>query len=402
MEFAGQLIGYKPFIVGAFSLVVTYIVLPVIIRISHRKGLFDSPAGFRKVHKHATPNLGGVGIFAAVMITFSVSGYATELWVPYLMAGLMILFFSGIKDDIMVISPLKKLTLQCLAIAAIIFGGDLVITDLGGVFGYNEIPYLAGAVLTFFTMIVVINSYNLIDGIDGLAGGIGVIASLSLGAWFWWAEMVPEAVVAFVLAGSLLAFLWYNFEPASIFMGDTGSQVVGFLLAFLAVSFVSKGVTSPAAVPFQPAVPVLVLSVLIVPLYDTLRVFIMRVARGKSPFKPDRLHVHHQLLDLGLSHKATCYVIYAFNAAILGLSLLLSSYLSINMLLGFVLLTAVVVFPTLRIKRRLLQKAGIKLPSARHIHILERKYGISSHTTRRRINGNGHSHGKKEYEEIAV
>ncbi len=400
MEIAGQLSDFKPFVVGAFSLVVTYIVLPVIIRISHQKHLFDSPTGFRKIHKQATPNLGGVGIFAAFMITFSVSGYATEPWVPYLMGGLIILFFSGIKDDILVISPFKKLILQCLAVAAIIFGGDLVITNLGGVFGYHEIPYPAGAALTFFTMVVVINSYNLIDGIDGLAGGIGVIASLSMGAWFWWVGIIPEAVAAFVLAGSLLAFLWYNFEPASIFMGDTGSQVVGFLLAFLAVSFVSQGVASTVAVPFQPAIPVLILSVLVVPLYDTLRVFIMRVTQGRSPFRPDRLHVHHQLLDLGLSHKSTCYIIYAFNVAIIGMTLLLAPYLSINMLLGFVLLTAVVVFPTLRIKRRLLLKAGIKLPSARRIHILERKYGISSPAARRRLNGN--SHGTKEYGEIAV
>lgn len=402
MEFAGLLSDFKPFIVGIFSLVVTYIVLPVIIRISHNKKLFDNPTGFRKVHKQATPNLGGIGILAAVMITFSVSGYAIESWAPYLMAGLMILFFSGIKDDIMVISPLKKLVLQCLAIAAIIFGGDLVITNLGGIFGFHEIPYWAGASLTFFTIVVVINAYNLIDGIDGLAGGIGVIASLSLGSWFWRVDMIPEAVVAFVLVGSLLAFLWYNFEPASIFMGDTGSQVVGFLLAFLAVSFVSNGVTSPVAVPYQTAVPVLVLSILVVPLYDTLRVFIMRVARGRSPFSPDRLHVHHQLLDLGLSHKATCYVIYSFNIGIIGMTLLLSPYLSINMLFGFVLLTAVVTFPTLKIKRRLLQKVGIKIPSARRIHVLERKYGISSHTTRRRINGNGESHNKREYKEIAV
>jgi UDP-N-acetylmuramyl pentapeptide phosphotransferase/UDP-N-acetylglucosamine-1-phosphate transferase len=236
--------------------------------------------------------------------------------------------------------------------------GGLVLSNLGGVFGEHHIPHWAGILLTAFTMIVVTNAYNLIDGVDGLAGGVGMIASIFFAWWFWQAGMMAESVLAITLAGSLLGFLWYNFSPASTFMGDTGSQIVGFLLAFLAVSFVSNGLTTASIVPFQHAIPVLVLAVLIVPLYDTLRIFILRVLQKKSPFHPDRLHIHHQLLDTGFNHKGTCFVIYGFNLAIIALAMLLSQ-VNINLMLGIVLLSTVLLFPTFYFKRSVLKYFGV-------------------------------------------
>ncbi|HEX6981559.1 MAG TPA: MraY family glycosyltransferase [Balneolaceae bacterium] len=363
---------FIPLLAGAGAFLITYLVIPVIIDISHLKHLCDDPADQRKLHKQATPNLGGIAIFAAIFVSFAVSGYAMESWSPFLAAGLTILFFSGIKDDILVISPLKKLLLQICAIAALALGGGLIITDLGGVFGFHEIPLWAGAILTFFTMAVVVNAYNLIDGVDGLAGGTGVIVSLFFGWWFWQAGMMAHAVLAITLTGSLLAFLKYNFQPASIFMGDTGSQIVGFLLAFFAVSFVKAGVAGgvDGIAPFTNIVPVLVLSVLIVPLYDTLRVFLVRAFNGKSPFRPDRSHVHHQLLDMGFTHRTCCYVIYGFNISILGLTMLLAG-MEINLLFSVVLLTTMVLFPTVNIKRRLLNKFGMQIPGRPHLKLIE-------------------------------
>jgi UDP-N-acetylmuramyl pentapeptide phosphotransferase/UDP-N-acetylglucosamine-1-phosphate transferase len=357
-----------PFIAGIGAFLITYLLIPSIIRICYERHLCDDPAiNHRKLHLHATPTLGGVAIFAAVFITFMISTYTFQKWVPFLAAGLIILFFSGIKDDIAVISPLKKLILQIAAIMLVIVPNGLVISNLGGVFGIHQIPYWGGILLTAFTMIVVTNAYNLIDGVDGLAGGVGFIACTFFAWWFWQAGMMTESVLAITLAGSLIGFLWYNFSPASIFMGDTGSQIIGFLLGFLAVSLVSKGVASASSVPFRHAVPVLVLAVLIVPLYDTLRIFIIRVLKMKSPFHPDRLHIHHQLLDTGFNHKGTCFVIYGFNLAIIALALLLPQ-MNINMMLGIVLLSAILLFPTYRLKRNVLKYFGVIISAKKDIN----------------------------------
>ncbi|MDR8393370.1 undecaprenyl/decaprenyl-phosphate alpha-N-acetylglucosaminyl 1-phosphate transferase [Aliifodinibius sp. S!AR15-10] len=368
--------------IGAF--IIAYYVIPVIINVSHLKHLFDDPTDSRKLHTDATPNLGGIAIFSGLTTAFLLSSYATAGWVPYVLAGLVILFFSGIKDDIMVISPRKKLALQILAIAAPIVGAGVMITDLGGVFGQQAIPGWAGIALTFFTMVVVVNAYNLIDGIDGLAGGVGVIVSLFFGSWFWSEGLMPEAVLAFTLTGSILAFLWFNFEPASIFMGDTGSQVIGYVLAFLAVRFVDFGVSTETAVLFKNEVPVLILAVLIVPLYDTLRVFLLRASKGRSPFSPDRLHVHHQLIDAGFSHRSICYIIYSLNLCVIGLTILMAGT-NVNLILATILGFSVVLFPTTGLKRNILEAMGFKMPSARHINILERKYGFTQKTIGREM-----------------
>lgn len=400
---------YLPLLSAVGAFIIAYAVMPRIIRISHSKQLFDDPTDDRKLHFSSIPNLGGAGIFFAVMVVFLISGYAHQVWAPYMAAGLTMLFFSGMKDDISLIDPYKKLFVQVAAAVALIAGGNMVLTDMGGVFGVSEIPYWAGFGLTLFTMIVVINAYNLIDGIDGLAGGIGVIAALFFGGWFWHVEMLAHAILAASTAGALLAFLKYNFQPASIFMGDTGSQIVGYVLGFLAVSLVQAAASAPVEVPFQESVPVLVLSVLIVPLYDTLRVFIMRVVRGDSPFTADRRHVHHQLVDLGFSHRGACYILYTYTLGIIGLTLGLSG-MGINALLGVVLLTTVLLFPTMRFKRRALAKMGIDIPTRRQIQVFEMKYGTPPKAGNPKQNGHHYpeqepvpdQEKKEELEEVAV
>ena len=388
---------------GAF--IIAYLSIPIVIRVSHAKHLFDDPSDVRKLHTKVTPNLGGVSIFAALLIPFLLSSMAFETWSPYLTAGLIAIFFSGLKDDIVILSAWKKLSLQLLAIGALVLGGNMVITDLGGMFGINEVSYQVGLLLTIFTMVVVVNSYNLIDGIDGLAGGVGVIVSLFFGIWFWMAGLHAETVLAFSLTGALLAFLIYNFEPASIFMGDTGSQVVGFVLAFLAVRFVDFGVTSAEALPFQNEIPALILAVFIVPLYDTLRVFGLRVLNGNSPFNPDRLHVHHQLLDMGFSHRAACIIIYSVNLIIISMAMLMSG-LNVNIIFAAVLGAAIVLFPTDSFKRRIFEYVGIQVPSAREIAVLKERLGLKEKTIGKESeiitsgisNGNSTQHSKHELE----
>jgi UDP-N-acetylmuramyl pentapeptide phosphotransferase/UDP-N-acetylglucosamine-1-phosphate transferase len=376
MEMVSIIKQFIPLIVALGAFIIAYRAIGVIIDVSHLKNLFDNPLEKRKVHANGIPHLGGIGIFIAIFVSFSLSGYATQIWSPYLAAGMTLLLFSGIKDDILVIDPNKKLLVQIFAIVALMWGGNLVITDLGGVFGVQEISYTAGFALTFFTMIVVVNAYNLIDGIDGLAGGIGVMASAFFGWWFWEVGMIPYATLSISLTGSLLGFLVYNFQPASVFMGDTGSQIIGYVLAFLSVTFVKTGITATGAVPFQDAVPVLVLSVLIVPLYDTLRVFVVRLFNGKSPFSADRRHVHHQIIDFGFSHRSACYILYAYTLGIIGLTISLSG-MDVNILLGTVLLTTVLLFPTVHFKRKLVESLGFEMPSSRQVKVFEMKYGMA-------------------------
>lgn len=389
---------FIPALVALGAFIIAYRAIDVIIDVSHLKNLFDNPLEQRKLHGDAIPHLGGIGIFIAIFIAFSLSGYAAQTWAPYLAAGMTLLLFSGIKDDILVIDPKKKLLVQIFAVVALMLGGNVVITDMGGVFGFDSISYSAGFSLTFFTMIVVVNAYNLIDGIDGLAGGIGVIASAFFSWWFWDVGMIPHATLSISLTGASLAFLWYNFQPASIFMGDTGSQIVGYMLAFLAVTFVMSGVQTTDIVPFQNAVPVLALSVLIVPLYDTLRVFIYRAFRGESPFKADRRHVHHQLIDMGFSHRTACYILYAYTIGLTGVTLALS-WMEVNTLLAVVLLITILLFPTVRVKRRLLKKLGINMPSRRQIQVLEMKYGMPPKTVGKKAdqkNDEDENDGQKE------
>jgi UDP-N-acetylmuramyl pentapeptide phosphotransferase/UDP-N-acetylglucosamine-1-phosphate transferase len=210
-------------------------------------------------------------------------------------------------------SPINKLLIQLIASGLITIGQGIVIDHFHGIFGINEIPYFASIVLSIFTIIVITNSINLIDGVDGLAGGIGLIISLSFALWFNYTGQSGFALMAFALSGALLGFLLFNFNPAKIFMGDAGSLTVGFLLSIFAIKFIS--INSPIS-NFENKIlsaPAIAVSIFIVPLYDTLRVFIIRCIKRKSPFAADRNHIHHVLLKIGLNHKMVCFTLYAIS-----------------------------------------------------------------------------------------
>ncbi|MGB0882650.1 MAG: MraY family glycosyltransferase, partial [Vicingaceae bacterium] len=162
--------------------------------------------------------------------------------------------------------------------------------------------------------IVIINAFNLIDGVDGLAAGVGLIASTAFGFWFYYAGDWTYAVLAFSLAGALLGFLRFNFNPAKIFMGDSGSLVIGFLFAVMAIELVEyKAQLELPNIINNISKPILAMSILVYPLVDTIRVFTLRAIKGISPFTADKNHIHHRLMDLGLGHKETVVIIYLFN-----------------------------------------------------------------------------------------
>lgn len=286
----------------AISFAITYMAIPAIITVAETKKLFDLPDE-RKIHKAHIPSLGGLGIFAGFMLACLISlhiSIASEF--QYFFAAALVLFFLGLKDDILIISPIKKFIGQVLATYLIVNKGGIQLKSMYGFLGMNELPEMFSLLLTYFTILVIINSFNLIDGIDGLAGTLGLIAASAFGLYFLKINMVPYAVLAFSLSAALVAFLIFNFHPAKIFMGDTGSMLIGFVNAVLAIKFISVAQMPEATLPVQSA-PAIAFTVLLIPLMDTLRVFAIRMFKRRSPFTPDRNHIHHLMIDKGWTHK---------------------------------------------------------------------------------------------------
>jgi UDP-N-acetylmuramyl pentapeptide phosphotransferase/UDP-N-acetylglucosamine-1-phosphate transferase len=285
------------------ALIITYLSIPTLVKVAKAKGLYDVP-GVRKSHTNNIPTLGGVAIFASLLITFSIFiNFESANELKYLIAGITLIFFIGIKDDILVIAPDKKLIGELIAAGIIIYLGDLRITSLHGFFGIHELPYWISFFLTLFVVIVVLNGMNLIDGIDGLASGVGIVAAFTFGIWFYLVGNIPYTILALAIVGALLSFIRFNIYQGQykIFMGDTGSLIIGLLLAVMAIKFNQINIQAHPAHKLYSS-PAVSFGILIVPLFDTLRVFMLRILKGKSPFKADKNHVHHRLLRLGFTH----------------------------------------------------------------------------------------------------
>lgn len=297
--------------VTAFTL--TYFAIPSIINVARLKHLYDEPDE-RRVHTERTPSLGGVGIFAGVI-------FSMVLWTPfqefgnlqYIICAFLIIFLIGAKDDIIPLDPGKKLIGELMAACILVFKSNIRLTSFYGLFGITVLPEWLSIVLSVFTIIVIMNSFNLIDGINGLCGSVSLLICLVLGSWFFLIDRIELAIVAYAAAGAVTAFLRYNVTPAQIFMGDTGSLLLGLLSAILAIEFIEahndlKG--NPYAFASVPAVAI---GILIIPFFDTLRVFTTRMLRGRSPFQADRTHIHHLLLDTGMSHMQATATLVAIN-----------------------------------------------------------------------------------------
>lgn len=317
--------------------------IPVIITISRLKNLMDVP-GERSSHGVKTPTLGGVAIFAAVLIGYFVT---QGLWpskegdnvINLTIVAIVILFFLGVKDDILVLSPAKKMLLQVASSALLIFGSDLRINTFFGIFNVYELPYWVSIGLSIFIFIALINAMNLIDGIDGLAGSISFLASFIFGIWFYLNSQYAFVFLSAAVCGSLLGFLKFNFSKTrKVFMGDTGSLILGFILTMFAIKFINMNdAINPNRSIHYPygSAPILAIIVLVIPIFDTLRVFIIRILNKKSPFEGDRNHLHHILVDSGFSHMQASFFLTAITAALVSLFAYFRSYLSNNESLFF-------------------------------------------------------------------
>ena len=300
------------------SFLITYVTIPVIIRVARMKNLFDEEEE-RSSHTGRVPTLGGVSIFAAFIITLSI--YADESYVDFalLNASMVILFFFGIKDDILMISPYKKIAAQITSALMVSIGSDVRIPQMFDILGFSEIPYWLSIVITVFVIVLIINSFNLIDGVDGLSASAAILSSSVFGIWFYINGYLSMTLVSFTLIGSLLAFLRFNFSKNNkIFMGDTGSMIIGFIVAIQAIEYINfNGGTLLNGSKGLITAPVVAISILILPLLDTFRVFTIRILNKKSPFKADRNHLHHRLEDLGLPHFKISLIMILANLVII-------------------------------------------------------------------------------------
>ncbi len=337
------------------AFLVTYLSIPIVISIAKKKKLYDHP-NERKSHSEPIPTLGGIAIFAGVI-------FSIVMWTPfeyfgklqYILTSFIIIFLVGAKDDIDPISPAKKFLSQVLAAFILVFLADVRITSLYGIFGIGALPIWVSILLSMFTILVVINSFNLIDGINGLSGSLAVVITITLGSWFFLSDKMQFALLSFALSGAAIAFLKYNVTPAKIFMGDTGAMLSGAIVALLAIKFIEAQQLLESDSPFIiKAAPAVAIGIMILPLFDTLRVFIIRLAKGRSPFYPDRLHIHHMMIDVGFTHMQATAILVFFNLLFIFMVLKFQSIGNLNLLIvifAFAILFTTMLYLILKNKR---------------------------------------------------
>jgi UDP-N-acetylmuramyl pentapeptide phosphotransferase/UDP-N-acetylglucosamine-1-phosphate transferase len=293
------------------AFIVTMITIPVIIKFATRYKFYDVP-NERKEHTVPIPTMGGIAVIAGMLV-------ALFFWLPFryeteqicFFLSLGVLFCLGIMDDIRDLSARYKFLVQA-GLATLIAIAGIRITSFDGLFGIYDLPLAAQYTFTLLTIVGVTNAFNLIDGIDGLAGGLGFMSLSTLGIFLILNGDTTWALVAFSLAGSIVGFLYFNFNPAKIFLGDTGSLVLGFSIAVLCIRMMQVNTLTTL-----PHAPLFILSIVFIPVFDTIRVFAIRMWKGKSPFEADRTHIHHLLTNAGFNHGFAARVICGLHGFIL-------------------------------------------------------------------------------------
>ena len=337
------------FVLLAFSIsaYIARLIIPCILLISFRKKLFDMPDE-RKVHKRAIPRLGGVSFFptillscCAVLVIRTLTGYEiSTLLASYilpeflvLICGMVLLYLTGIADDLVGVRYRQKFIVQILC-ASLFPAVGLWINDLYGLFGIDLISPYIGIPFTILTIVFITNAINLIDGIDGLASGLSSVALLVFGFLFIEKGLWIYSMLAFSTFGVLVPFFYYNVfgsaeHARKIFMGDTGSLTLGYILSFLAIKYSQN----TEFIPVTQGAFVIAFSTLIVPAFDVVRVVIVRIYNGKSPFEPDKNHIHHQFLAMGFTVRQAMLLILLVSCVFSGINILLMPYVDNTLML---------------------------------------------------------------------
>ena len=296
------------------AFVLTLLFIPPVILMVKRFKLFDSPNS-RKVHKVPTPTFGGIAIFAGTIASlFFWFQFHSHPSIIAFFLSMIILLGVGIMDDLKDLAARYKLIIEA-GLATLLAVSGIRITSLGGLFGIYEINIIAQYTITVIAIVGITNAFNLLDGIDGLAGGLGFMSLITIGIFLTLSKDFNYALIAFALAGSLLGFLYFNFNPARIFMGDTGSLFIGFATAVLCVQLMKINAISP--IPVVPNIYVFTLGIVFIPVFDALRVFGKRLWQGRSPFSADKTHIHHLITNKGFSHGFAARVICTFHGFLL-------------------------------------------------------------------------------------
>lgn len=365
------------------SMCVATMVYPYLVKLAYAKRLVDVP-NYRKLQKKPVPVIGGVGLYAALMMVTFLSGMFVDTNVLFpMLSGVTLMFFTGFLDDMLDLKPVSRFALQVLTIALLWYIGGFRIDTLAGFFGVWEIPWWVGFPLSLLAGVGLINALNMIDGVDGLASGLGISINLVVGVFFLIHGDAAWAVFAFTAVGALLPFLLCNVfsKKYKMFLGDSGSLILGTL----AYVYTCRLLSTQEVFPLDRYRLSFALAVFAIPVFDTLRVMTLRILRHTSPFYPDKTHLHHILLEVGLPHvlvSVTIDVIYWLICLCWGLTALAGLSVTLQMVIMIVLEAGMVwgvYFVLQRVKKRnpeVFKRLSLKMhQKSRSVLILSRRIG---------------------------
>lgn len=326
------------FCVFGFSFLLVVLKTPVVVMISDWFSWYDKPDGCRKKHGNGISRLGGIAIFFGTMMSMIMFIDIDGIELRALIAATVVLFVIGLKDDLSVgVTPMEKLAIQLLAAFLMIFFGNCRLTSFYGVFSFYQLNEIFSLFFSVLLVVFVVNSFNLIDGINGLAATLGLVINLAFGVLFMTSGAVELSYISFVISGTLAGFLYFNLK-GSIFMGDAGALIIGLWSVVQAIWFIELEPVAEINFFSRAAISV---AILIVPVFDGLRVFFIRILQGKSPFHGDLNHIHHRLLKTGLNNLQVVFVLALFKVYLIILVLLLQ-YLGDFLIISVLLITCMV------------------------------------------------------------
>ena len=341
------------------SYVPAVLLMPLFIRLLHRWQLMDEPDD-RKLHSRSVPAYGGVIIFLGYIIS-------VLIWIPlsdwahlkFILLTQVIMILFGLRDDWSELKPLEKLSGQVLSSCIVVFLVDIRIENFYDLSDGYSFPVFFSYAISIFVIIGLTNAFNLIDGIDGLAGAVSCLILFCLGIWFTLIGETTFSVLSFGLLGAILAFLFFNWQPANIFMGDTGSLFVGITISILTIKAMNLNFQLSQIDPFKFFNTITIgICLLVFPILDTLRVMIIRISNGLSPFNPDRRHIHHVMLDHGWNHRKSVLVILLINVVFISLAILTKGISDLIMLPVMVVLLIIISAYISMVHANALKKVG--------------------------------------------
>ena len=312
------------YLTGLVSFLFGLLFMPLVIKIAKAKHFVVRP-NKRMSHTGEIPNIGGIDICFSFLLTYLLFEFHTLQQSQFFLIGVFVIVMVGFVDDVLVLSPFSKLCGELLSGIALIGFADMRITHLHGLFGIGEIGIVPSYLLSFFILVAIINAINLIDGVDGLASGLGILYCLFFAVYFGMAGEAAWSVLAICLIGSLAVFFCYNVfgKKQKIFMGDSGSLLLGYVITAFVFRFCELNAYYEVPIWLHmSAAPMVAICVLTVPIFDTIRVSLTRIMHHRSPFLPDKNHIHHLLLRTGLNHIQTTSVLLAASILFIGLAVL--------------------------------------------------------------------------------